>query len=963
MLAWNFFSRGPPMRFLSPVVLVTLMACSNNAEPNAPSDVSALPGNGFVRVLWQDNSDDETGFAVYRETVTPEEVSRSLVASVSADLTEWDDLDVEVGSTYRYAVAATGERNDSNLVEMTGDPVGPLEGSLVDCTVGDATAEDQDADGVPDADEEQGWTVTITNGVGKTSSYDVSSSPLLGDTDGDGLCDREERQSVTDPTQSDTDADGLSDTDELRIWASKPTDVDSDGDSQGNAALFDGNEVDLQGTSPTIADTDGDGIDDYVEIIERGDPFHPLVANTPQLVLDFVGNTDITLNIGYTDGQTQAESEDVEIGREKASAQSNTRSSTHENWAEVGIEATVEASAGFPSGASVSASTTVSASAGYTHTNSNSVTDKSSQLSRSSYQRGLSTSSEEGRQIEDGTIGVGFQVRNVGNVSYTLSDLEVTALLRDASDPSQFTAISTLEFDLPKGGVGLAPNDATGKLYGSAEVPANRALELLANPEDLFFDVATFNLLDDKERNFDFLQEVTNAQTGQVIIDFGDGTVLDHRVATNVLRDNGQIVGVTLGTVMTQALEMDYRTATPDNGAPDVLVAVTKPDGGEVAVDEKGPAFWVVIGSNGVEIDTTTAFNDIVLKAGEAVTLFYVKDLDGDGLFTHEEYLYRTSDDMVDTDGDGLTDYEEVRVGWEVTAMVDPYPASTFSNPTQADSDFDGLNDFAEREAETDPYNPDTDGDGDCDGDGNGGAFNCSGEPDADPLDPLIGAIPDPDPVAAYFFEGDLYATIGGGSFSPTGGCSKGSQFYGPDRNNLADSALDIDVNDDCGDPTENAGMESSLTYDFDDDFTMMMWVNLEQAFQSTDWYLAGAEDVLSLRMEVIPGSPDEFNVAYYEGGKQVFVDSTDRQGDTWVHVALVVDGNAARIYVNGTLADSGSHGAAVTTLPMLILHPEASTGQNGSFGLNGQGRFDDLYFYDVALDDKQMADVYKTQL
>ncbi|MEO0602458.1 MAG: hypothetical protein AAF211_13530, partial [Myxococcota bacterium] len=155
------------MRFIVPVMFATV-ACSESTigeGPLAPSDVRALPGNGFVRVLWQDNSDDETGFAIYRETVAPDAVDRSLVASVAPDVTEWDDLQVDPASTYRYAVAAVAGNASSDPVEMAGEPVAPLAGDLTDCTVGDATVDDQDADGVPDANELSGWTVTITDGL------------------------------------------------------------------------------------------------------------------------------------------------------------------------------------------------------------------------------------------------------------------------------------------------------------------------------------------------------------------------------------------------------------------------------------------------------------------------------------------------------------------------------------------------------------------------------------------------------------------------------------------------------------------------------------------------------------------------------------------------------------------------------------------------------------------------------
>ncbi|MEM6928967.1 MAG: hypothetical protein AAF602_18655, partial [Myxococcota bacterium] len=565
-------------------LLLCVLGCAADPDgPAAPSDVRALPGHQFVRVFWSDNSDDERGFFVYREAGTGD---REPVADLGPNVTEWDDLDVTIDLAYRYGVAATGADGASRIVAMSGEPVSPLPGSLTDCEVAAPSADDQDGDGVPDASELEGWTVAVLDGLGQVTERTVTASPLAGDTDGDGLCDREERQSATDPTTADTDGDGLSDPDEIRIWGSKPTWMDSDEDSRGNAALFDGNELTVHRTSPTLADTDGDDIDDYVEIIERGGDFDPLVANTPLIELDFVGQTDIVLNVGFTDGTTQAESETVALAREATSAESRTRSSTHEAWAEVGASITTSVSASFPAGASASAEATVSASAGYAYTNTQSVTRSSSQTSRQAYQRGLNASRQNERTIEDGELGLGVVVRNAGEVSFELTDLALTALQRDAADPTRFTPIAELRFSEGLNeGVALGPDASTGTLRAQAVLPANRVLDLLADPEGLFFEVADFDLLDQEQRDFEFLRETTNAQTAQVIVDFGDGTVVDRRVATNVDRDNSRIVGVTMREVMTRALGLDYRTAASEAGGPEQLVAVTRPGGDEIAVD------------------------------------------------------------------------------------------------------------------------------------------------------------------------------------------------------------------------------------------------------------------------------------------------------------------------------------------------------------------------------------------
>ena len=84
---------------------------------------------------------------------------------------------------------------------------------------------DEDGDGLTLAEEERGWIVTanrtgvvidpITGLENKGDVFEVVSDPTLGDTDGDGLTDGEERAAKTDPTNPDTDLDELSDYDEI----------------------------------------------------------------------------------------------------------------------------------------------------------------------------------------------------------------------------------------------------------------------------------------------------------------------------------------------------------------------------------------------------------------------------------------------------------------------------------------------------------------------------------------------------------------------------------------------------------------------------------------------------------------------------------------------------------------------------------------------------------------------------
>lgn len=101
-------------------------------------------------------------------------------------------------------------------------------------------------------------------------------------------------------------------------------------------------------------------------------------------------------------------------------------------------------------------------------------------------------------------------------------------------------------------------------------------------------------------------------------------------------------------------------------------------------------------------------------------------DQDGDGLTQEIEYQLGTSQCRSDTDGDGLCDgpggTAENCVGSEDQNSNGAWDEGSETNPSEIDTDQDGLSDADEFELCTDSLNPDTDGDGLCDG---LGTLNC----------------------------------------------------------------------------------------------------------------------------------------------------------------------------------------------------------------------------------------------
>jgi hypothetical protein len=127
---------------------------------------------------------------------------------------------------------------------------------------------DRDGDGLNNTDEETGWEVTFTNTTG-TYTINVTSDPMLPDTDFDGLTDLQEFNAETNPRHTDTDNDGVPDLEEYE-WHHSPSMNPKHWDTDGEG-LEDATEL-VYGSDPTLQDTDGDGLTDLEEFLLNSKP-------------------------------------------------------------------------------------------------------------------------------------------------------------------------------------------------------------------------------------------------------------------------------------------------------------------------------------------------------------------------------------------------------------------------------------------------------------------------------------------------------------------------------------------------------------------------------------------------------------------------------------------------------------------------------------------------------------------
>jgi hypothetical protein len=587
---------------------------------------------------------------------------------------------------------------------------------------------DTDGDGFTDGEEILGWNVIVDEmGYGDAANgafltvRNVSSDPEMDDTDGDGLNDYIEYLIRTDPTSQDTDGDGLTDFDEWYRWITNPNSVDSDGDSRGpsgdqtpNSGLFDGNELTMMKTSPSLDDTDGDGWTDFEEADHP--TRSPLVADLPKLQLEIVDDVDIRLDIQYAEeaGQTR------QYGTEMTKGTSQTVNVYDESSVNTSLSVGVEHKFGLDGGTTVKAELTV----GYGQVWATTVED--STTAQESYSEYTTDSRTRTETVSTGSMSSGVKLKNIGNITFTLTDLGITVRRWQpssepgGSEPGSFLTLATLVPPMG-GGITLAPGDVTPVLQVQAgNLNADRVKEFLAKPDSLYLEPATYEIQDAQGLNYDFLEETTAGRTARIVIDPGQGNAETYRIATNVMRQpNGTYAGVPLGTIMTDILGIDFETRSHRELEPSsstnerVLYAVRD------IVTQADPALghWFVYVESDRYTGETMHFEDVPVTAGDRIIVMYVRDLDGDGLSATEEQHYRTDDvSLGDTDGDGLTDAEEVLIGWDV--RIDSGDSATtvtyhiISDPVVRDQDQDGWDDYRERQEGTDPALPDTDRDG-----------------------------------------------------------------------------------------------------------------------------------------------------------------------------------------------------------------------------------------------------------
>jgi len=416
--------------------------------------------------------------------------------------------------------------------------------------------QDSDGDGMPDNVELYGVNIQIKLANGEFQIVSATSSPILADTDGDGMDDFEELGIGSNPRNVDTDGDGISDYIEFNVSYSDTNAQDTDLDG-----IADNLEHNFYHTSPLLADSDGDQLTDYVEIFELNR--NPRVADIPGLSIQ-VGEVRLQIDerYSYTDengktvSQESSSSSTLASSENTSFAQSNGAVAEETNSQSLTAEVSVEVQFGTEPTNTIGGSVGGTIDQSETDSTSWQTDTTSARESQETYEKSVARGNEisqvfsVNREIVGARIDVDLTIINVGEIPFTVSNIEVT-VLEQSGNRGKFIPVATLvsNYELITGSplqvnLGAFTTEHGPFLFASRDVYPNLIDSLMRNPSGLVFRVANYDITDEEGRNFTFANQTARDRTGGIILDQGDAEAAKRfLVATNGAMDANNDAG------------------------------------------------------------------------------------------------------------------------------------------------------------------------------------------------------------------------------------------------------------------------------------------------------------------------------------------------------------------------------------------------------------------------------------
>ena len=455
-----------------------------------------------------------------------------------------------------------------NMTDLAGNTMAPPDGAINPSVTtfqgtppSGAEVRDTDGDGLSDADDQRGWIVTTVTASGVELTFEVTSDPSNADTDGDGIPDGDEFQGGMNPRTADSDGDTLTDYEEWHIIHSNALNQDTDGDG-----LQDGVEFRVYRTSPILADTDGDQLSDPEEVAAGNR--NPLISDLPSPRIS-IGNVNLQLDtrFSFTSEAGEATVENKTVESTITRGEDETFSTSNENSTKRTLEFSQELGTSFTAGAGFFKGVDISAkfgsSQGSERGNTFTTSKESSKSSEEAYHESLSTSTARDiresvtREIVDAAMKVTVSIDNVGDIPFTISNLELSAQAQDPLDRRRMIPVGALKPEnegLGSVNIGTLGDPSRGPfVFRTVSVFPQQVQELMKSPRGLVVQLANFDITDNDGNNFAFTSQEVLDRTAGITFDMGDGRVENYRVAT--ASTHAPATGKPMGISMDYALK------------------------------------------------------------------------------------------------------------------------------------------------------------------------------------------------------------------------------------------------------------------------------------------------------------------------------------------------------------------------------------------------------------------------
>ncbi|MBP7988987.1 MAG: hypothetical protein KAZ69_18080, partial [Candidatus Microthrix sp.] len=530
----NFTYLGPPDQDFLPRVLGAISLDNTHVLVtfNKPMGVSALVGTNYVIVQEFVNTEVGTLFvAPDAEWWPTSDTSRT---SVRLTTSSQNEVTYRVKAVNVKDISGNGFAPQELLVDPTSATFAGTPPSGGDDDAGDLI--DFDGDGLMDNQELRGYVVAIQLTSGETIDRQVTSNPLLADTDTDGLTDGEEYSLGTDPRAVDTDGDLMSDSEEFNVWFTEPTNQDTDGDG-----LVDWLEARFYKSSPLLADTDGDGLDDSRELIELNRD--PRVADLPTPRIK-IGDIRLQLDERFTyndeRGQEVSVQKNSQTTLQQAKDQKFATSESEVNKSEWEVAGKFGAELEISKDPSLTLSAEVSGKYAQSNEHTSQFSLESTVHSEEAFEQSLNkgqtltNSTSVQRELAGASLSAAVTIENAGDIAFTIENLSLTMLEQDRRDRERFLPVASL---MPATGqetvfnLGPLLPERGPVIFSNVEVYPNLVQDLMKDPRGLITKVANFDIVDEFGRNFAFASQEANDKTAGIVIDYGDGTAEKYRVA------------------------------------------------------------------------------------------------------------------------------------------------------------------------------------------------------------------------------------------------------------------------------------------------------------------------------------------------------------------------------------------------------------------------------------------------